>query len=350
MSNRNLVRVISSIVICAPIYLAEHAHANEAKPNYEVVDTAHLPGATRWDLMAFDGTHNQLYITRGDSLDVVDVKTKEIVGSVATNGAHGVVLAEELGRGFVTNGKANTATVFDLTTLKPTATIPTGTKPDAIAYEATTKHIFIADADSADLTVVDAKTNKVVGTIKLGGAPEYIAVDGKGHLYVNLEDKAQIVAVDTHTLKVKAHYDLGPQCEGPTGLALDKTAHHLFSVCASKVGIVVDARNGKIIDTLAIGAHSDAAAFNPSTGTFFSSNGDGTLTVINKANDGHYKVAGTVQTQVTARTMALDSTTGTIYLSAAEIEGMDPPTAQHPEPHVGVKPDTFMILTVRATK
>ena len=243
--------------------------------------TIHLPGAIRWDFLTFDPDHHRLFITRGESVDVFDVATKKITGSIlGTSGVHGVALAPELGRGFTSNGATNNATVFDLTTLQPIATIPTGTKPDTIVYDAMTQRIFTANAGSGDLTVIDAKQGSVAATIKLDGKPEFAIVDGKGHLYVNLEDTSQMDVVDTKDLKVLARFDLAPTCDGPTGLSIDKTLNRLFVSCHNKNMLIVDVGTGKIIDALPIGGFSDATIFDPGTNLAFSSNSDGTLDVV----------------------------------------------------------------------
>ena len=310
-----------------------------------MTDTIPLPGALRWDLLTFEAKKHRLFIARSDSVDVVDMEAKKITGSIPADGAHGVALAPEFNRGFISNGKSSTLTIFDLETLTPISTVPTGTKPDVVVYDDQTKQVFAANADSGDITAINAKDGTIVGTIKLDGQPEFIALDGKGKLFVNLEDKSQIDVVDIKTLKVTNHFDLAPNCEGPTGLAIDKAHNRLFSVCANKSMLVVDAATGKIIDTPPIGQHSDGAVFDEAKGLAFSSNGDGTLTVVGE-DSGHYKVVQAVQTNVTARTMTLDPLTHTIYLAAAETEGFDSPTEQHPEPRPHVKPDTFMLLTV----
>jgi len=329
---------------------ANGASASASSPDYKLASTLHLPGSTRWDFIAFDPDHRRLYITRGESVDVLDIATQKIAGSITDlNGTHGIALASALNVGFVSNGKANNTTIFDLTSLQPIATIPTGNKPDAIVYDPATQLAYVADADSDDVTVIDAKKKEVSGTIKLDGDPEFMALDGAGHLYVNLENKSQIAVVDTKTLKVLTNYNLAPNCEGPTGLSIDVSKNRLFASCANKVMLVVDATAGKIIDTLPIGDHSDATLFDPATKLVFSSNGDGTLTVIGASRADHYSVLQTAKTMTTARTMALDPATHQIYLVAAETEGFDPPNEKHPTPRPHIKPDTFMVLTVTPT-
>jgi YVTN family beta-propeller protein len=314
--------------------------------SYTVTDTLNLPGAVRWDLLAFDGQQHRLFITRGESVDVLDTASKEIVGSIPSHGVHGVALAPELNKGFISDGAANTVTVFDLATLKPIATIPAGTKPDVIIYDAKTKRVFAANGSSNDITVINAADNSVAGTIKLGGKPEFAVLDEAGKLYVNFEDKSQMAVIDTKKLKTLRAYKLLPACDGPTGLAIDTNKHRLFAACGNKAMVVVNAKTGKITDTLPIGEHSDGAAFDPATGLTFSSNGDGTLTVVGAGPDGHYQVLQTVTTVPTARTMALDPATHQLYLAAAETDGFDPATPEHPHPRPHMKPDSFMIVTV----
>jgi len=325
-------------------FCAAAAHADA--PAYNVTDTLHLAGPVRWDYLTFDADAHRLFITRGESVDVLDVLSKTIVGSIPdTHGVHGVALAPSLNRGFISDGKTNSATVFDLATLKTIATVPTGTKPDAIVYDPTSQRVFTANGESDDLTVIDAKDAKVLSTIKVGGDPEFAAVDGEGRLYVNLENKAQLVVVDTKELKVLAHYDLAPKCDGPTGLSIDTAQHRLFVSCANKVMLIVDAATGHILETLPIGEHSDATLFDPSSKLAFSSNGDGTLTIIGQTDADHYSVVQTVKTLPTARTMALNPGTHEIYLAAAETEGFEPAkNGRPPRPHM--KADTFMIVTV----
>jgi YVTN family beta-propeller protein len=335
---------VLTIIFLALFSVTGHAATNT---NYCLIDTIHLPGAVRWDFLTFDPDHHRLFITRGESVDVFDVTTKKITGTISgTSGVHGVALAPQLGHGFTSNGKTNTATVFDLATLQTIASIPTGTKPDTIIYEPKTQHVFVANADSGDLTVIDAKKNSAVATIKLSGKPEFAVLDGKSRLYVNLEDVSQIDVVDTKTLKVITHYNLASECEGPTGLSLDKTLNRLFVSCHNKNLLVVDAGSGKIIDTLAIGGFSDATIYDPVANLAFSSNSDGTLDVIAPAGPNHYTVVQTAKTLPLARTMALDPATHRLYLVSAETEGFDPPTTDHPHPRPHVKPDSFMVLVV----
>jgi YVTN family beta-propeller protein len=336
-----LFSVAASVAVIPSAVYADTSH-----PHYGVVDTLRLPGAVRWDFLTFDPDHHRLFITRGESVDVFDVTTKKITGSISrTSGVHGVALAPELGRGFTSNGSSNDATVFDLTTLQPIATIPTGTKPDTIVYDALTQRVFTANAGSGDLTVIDVKQSSVLNTVKLDGKPEFAVVDGKGHLYVNLEDTSQMDVVDTKDPKVVSRFELAPSCDGPTGLSIDQKLNRLFVSCHNKKMLVVDAGTGKIIDALPIGGFSDATIFDPGTNLAFSSNSDGTLDIIAASGPNRYAVIQTAKTLPLARTMALDPTTHHIYLVTAETDGFDPPTPERPHPRPHMKADSFMILT-----
>jgi DNA-binding beta-propeller fold protein YncE len=323
------------------------ASINSSSFDYAVVDKLPLPGQTRWDYLTFDSKSKRLFIAHSDKVDVLDVTTQKIVGSISDlKGVHGVALAPDLGKGFVSDGAANTVTTFDLATLKPLARIAVGNKPDAIAYDAKTRRVFAVNGNSSDVTAINADDSSAIETLKLHGKPEFAVVDGSGHLYVNIESQTQLAVIDTQTLRVLATYNLGPKCIGPSGLAMDVRLRRLFAACSNKIMTVVQADTGSIIDTVAIGAHSDAAVFDPGTGLVFSSNGDGTLTVIGEAPDGHYQIFQTVPTVPSARTMALDPVTHRLYLAAAETDGVDPLSVNSPNLRMRFKPDSFMLLTV----
>ncbi len=340
-------RLILLAIFIPVIMVAVSGAARADGPEYTVLETLHLPGAVRWDYLTIDTAGRRLFITRGDSVDVLDVTTGKVIGSIAdTWGAHGVALAPEFGKGFVSDGAANTVTAFDLATLKTIATVPTETKPDAIVYDSASRRVFAANGDSGSLTVIDVMSDVVVGTVALGGRPEFAAADGKGRLYVNLEDIARIAVIDTIEMKVVANYDLGSVCKAPSGLAIDAIGNRLFSTCRNRVMAVVDAATGALRASLPIGAATDAAAYDPGTRLAFSSNGDGTLTVIDASQPDHFTVVQTVPTMPTARTMALDPSTHRIWMAAAETDGVEAATAERPHPRPRLKPESFMILTV----
>jgi hypothetical protein len=314
-------------------------------PAYRVVGRIPLPGAVRWDYLTFDSARSRLFISRGETVDVLDVRTGQQVGTIpGTQGVHGVALAPGLNLGFTSNGASNSVTVFDLTTLQPTGTVATGAKPDAIVYDPFSHRVLAADGKGDHVTVIDAQTRTAAGRVELPGAPESAVVDGLGTYYVNIEDRSLLVAVDTKTLTVKATYDLAPGgCEGPTGLAIDAAKQRLFTTCSNKVMLVIDGPSGRIVASLPIGAGSDAAVFDSGSHLAFSSNRDGTLTVVTEASPDHYRVLDTVQTLPGARTVALDPTTHRLYLATAEVDDSGPqPTNGRPR----WKPGSFMILTV----
>ncbi len=312
---------------------------------YHLADKIRLEGKVAWDYLSFEPARQRLFITRGDHVDVFDTASKRITGSIAdTHGVHGVALAPELDRGFTSNGQDNTVTVFELSTLKILGTIATGERPDAIVYDAASKRVFTANAKSQDLTAIDALAGKVLGTIAVGGKPEFAVVDGKGKLFVNIETRNQLLAVDTAKLSVSSTFDISFACDEPAGLAIDAAVQHLFVTCHNQKMAVVDGNTGKILATPPIGKGSDAAVFDAASGLVFSSNGEGTLTVIGRNDAGGYAVRQTVDTMRGARTMALDPATHTLYLVSAEYGPLAESAKAGSRPPL--KEGTFTLLTV----
>jgi DNA-binding beta-propeller fold protein YncE len=247
----------------------------------------------------------------------------------------------------VSDGRDNQVTIFDLKTLQTISTAKTGTNPDGIVYDSFSKRVFTFNGRSSNSTAIDGQTGKVEGTIALGGKPEFPVSDGKGNVYANIEDKSEIVRIDPKTLTVKSRWPLSPQCESPSGLAMDVNTRRLFPVCDNKVMTVVDADSGKVITTVPTGEGTDAAAFDPERKLIFSSNGeDGTLTVIKEMSPDKYGLVANVETQRGARTMALDLKTHKLYLSDAEFGPPPAATADHPHPWRSIKPGTFKLLVV----
>jgi YVTN family beta-propeller protein len=323
------------------------ASGQEPKPGasgYKVLKEHKLGGAGRWDYLTLDSVNRRLYISRETHVMVIDPDTGKKIGEIAdTAGVHGIAVARDLERGFTSNGRANSCTVFDLKTLKPLETVKTGENPDAIVFDPFTKRVFTMNGRSQDATVIDAATAKVVGSIKLEGKPEFAVSDSAGHLYINLEDKNEVVRVDPQELKVTARWSIAPG-EGPSGLAIDIKNHRLFSVCDNKLMIVLDTESGKVVAKLPIGTRPDAAAFDPETQCAFSSNGDGTLTVVHEDAPSDFAVRETVKTATGARTMALDAKTHNIFLPTARFEPL--PANAAPRQRPAMVPDTFMILVV----
>jgi YVTN family beta-propeller protein len=306
-------------------------------PGYKVVKKIPIGGEGGWDYVTVDPAAHRLYIARSTRVMVVDVDKGKLAGEVAkTAGVHGVALVPGRNRGFSSNGRDATVTVFDLKTLEEKNRIKVGKRPDAIVYDPASGRVFTCNAGDKTATAIDVKTEKVVGTVKLGGKPEFAVADGKGHVFINIEDKSEVVDVDANKLTVKHRWPLAPGKQ-PTGLAMDRANRRLFSTCRSGKMVVLDADSGRVLATPAIGRGTDACAFDPDAGLAFSSNGDGTLTVVRAAGKDKYEVAETVKTQAGARTMALDPKTHKLYLVTAKAR---------PNQRRSFEPGSFVILVV----
>lgn len=299
--------------------LAGYAAAGPAAPSYHVLKRVQVGGEGGWDCLAVDGTAHRLYLSRSTHVMVLNADTLALVGDLPnTPGVHDVALVPRLGRGFTTNGGDNSVTVFDLKSLRETARIAVGTRPDAILFDPATRRVFTFNGGSNDATAVDAASDKVVGTVALGGKPEMAASDEHGTIFVNIEDKSEIVAFDARTLAVKQHWSIAP-CEEPSGMAIDRKHHRLFAVGSNGKMAVVDSRSGRVLAAPAIGEGPDGAGFDAGRGLAFSSNGrDGTLTVVKETAAGHFERVASVPTESGARTMALDAGTHRIYLVTAK--------------------------------
>jgi YVTN family beta-propeller protein len=313
---------------------------------YTLEKTVKLGGEGGWDYLTVDDAARRVYVSRSTHVMVLDADTLQVVGDIPdTSGVHGIAIVAELGKGFTSNGRANTLTVFDTRTLKATAEVKAGANPDAILYDHFTRRVFAFNGRSGDVTVVDAKTDAVLATIPIGGKLEFGQTDGKGQVFVNVEDKSEIVALDAKQMKVLARWSIRP-CEEPSGLALDAAHRRLFSVCGNKLMAVVDADTGKVVTTLPIGAGSDGAAFDPASQNAFSSNGEGTLTVVHESAPDKFEVVQTVKTQRSARTITLDPKTHSLLLPAAEFGPAPAPTAEQPRPRPTLVPGSFALVVV----
>jgi DNA-binding beta-propeller fold protein YncE len=308
---------------------------------YQLIKTVPLPGDGFWDYVGMDSDARRIYVSHGTKVLVLDADSFAIVGEIPdTQGVHGIAVAPELGRGFTSNGRAGTSTIFDLKTLKTLGTVNTGKNPDAIAYDDVSKRVFTFNGASKDATAFAASDGKVVGTIPLGGKPEFAAVDGSGKVYVNIEDTSEIVQIDTKQLQILHRWPLAP-CESPSGLSMDKKKRRLFAGCENKMLAVVDADTGTILATPPIGQGVDATAYDPEAGFVFSSNGEGTLTVIRQGSPDSYTVLENVPTQKSARTMGLDLKTHNVVLPAADFLPPKPG-----ERRGEMKPGSFVLLIV----
>jgi len=313
---------------------------------YRVIEKQHLDGDVKWDYLTIDGEHRHLFITHGDQVEVFDLDKKQVVGNIPAHGVHGVAIAPEFDRGYVTNGNGNSVTFFALSTLQVVGSAPTGKKPDGIAYDPASKRVFAVNGGAASVTPIDAATGKALAAIPLGGSPEFLAADGTGRLFINLEDKNQLVVIDTRKLLLTHRYDLSAGCDEPAGLSIDPAAQRLFVGCHNQKMAVVDANTGKIVDALPIGRGSDATAFDAAAKLAFSSNSDGTLNVIDASDARHYRVKQTVTTMPRARTLAIDPASHKIYLVAAEAEAVDPAATQPPPRRPRLQAGTFTLITV----
>lgn len=318
--------------------------ASAAASGYHVVNTYKLGGEGGWDYLVADSASGRVYISRGTHVIVMDIHSGKVAGDIPdTPGVHGIALAPEFGRGFVSSGREGTVSVFDLQTLRPITKIKVGENPDAILYDPASKRVFTFNGRSHDATAIDAAKGEVVGTIKLEGKPEFAVSDEKGGVFVNIEDKGQVDALDPMKLAVKSTWPLAP-CESPSGLAIDRKRRRLFAGCDNKMMAIVNADTGKLVGTVPIGSGVDANAFDPETDLAFASCGEGVLTVVHEDSPDKFMVVENAKTQRGARTMALDLKTHHVFTVTAEFGPPPQPTADQPRPRPAIKPDSFVVL------
>jgi YVTN family beta-propeller protein len=319
------------------------AHAADA-PKYHILRHMAVGGDGGWDYLTFDPARHRLFIARSTRVMVVDLASGQLSAEIVnTPGVHGVALVPDAGQGYASNGRESTVTVFDLKDLHEIARIKVGDTPDAIVYDPFSKRVFTFNAKSKDTTAIDAATGKVAGTIPLGGKPEFSVSDGKGHMYVNNEDKSEIVEFDPQALKETHRWKL-TGCESPSGLAMDRKNRRLFAGCDNKKMAVMNADTGAVITTLGIGDGVDANAFDPETMLAFSSNGEGNLTVVHEDSPDKFTVVETVPTEKGARTMALDPETHKVYVVTAKFGPAPAPTADAPHPRPSILPNSFEVI------
>jgi YVTN family beta-propeller protein len=315
-----------------------------AQANFAVQDKWKVGGEGGWDYLVADSGAHRLYITHGPRVEVLDSTTGKPVGAITgLKGTHGVALDDAGKLGYISDGGANAVVVFDRHSLQTVATIPAGTNPDGIVFEPTTKTVWAFNGRSNNVSVIDTAAGKVIATVDLPGKPEFPVADGNGNVFDNIEDKSEIVRLDARSPKVAATWSLSP-CDSPSGLAIDRESKHLFAVCDGKKMAVVDFNTGKVIATPAIGDGPDAAGFDPKSKLAFSSNGEGTLTVIDTRNG--YKVAQTLKTVPGARTMTLDTATGKVYVVSAQMGPRPAATATNPRPRPTIVPDSFTVVVI----
>jgi DNA-binding beta-propeller fold protein YncE len=321
--------------------------AADLQAAYRVVRHIPIGGTGGWDYLAIDSAARRLYVSHGDRVEVVDIDHQKVVGTIPkTEGVHGIAIAPELHRGFVSNGRSSSMTIFDLDKLTTISEVKTtGDNPDAILYDPATKHVFTFNGRGQNATVFDGD-GKVLATIPLGGKPEFAQSDRAGHVFVNVEDKNEIADIDAKTLTVAHHWPIAP-CEDPSGLAIDRAHHRLFAVCGNQKMVVVDSQNGAVVGAVAVGKGVDGAAFDEKNQMAFSSNGaDATITVVHEVSPAKFSVVGNVTTARGARTIAFDEKTGHVFVPTAQFGPPPAPTPDRPRPRPAILPDTFEVIEV----
>lgn len=333
--------VFNTLLLCSVLTL----NAQSVKSEYKISNQIHLEGDGGWDYLTVDAPNNRVFVSHSTMVQVVDLNNGKLLATIAdTKGVHGIALATDMNKGFISCGRDSSVVVFDLVSYKVIEKVKvTGVNPDAILYDPYKKIVFTFNGRSSDATVLDAVTNKVIATIPLAGKPEFSASDKKGKVYVNIEDKSLVTVINTNTLKVEESWSLAPG-EEPSGLALDNETHRLFLVCSNQLMVVMNALTGKVITTLPIGDRCDGVVFDPGTKRAYSSNGDGTMTVVQENANDTFKVVENVVTQKGARTISCNPLTHKLYLPAAEFE----PVESDARPKV--KPGTFTILEIEPIK
>ena len=324
--------------------MASTGSAAAPAENYHLLKKVVLGGEGFWDYLSCDSEARRVYISRGSHVMVVDADSYQVRGDIpGTEGVHGIAVARDSGRGYTSNGRSNSVTIFDLKNLEILGTAPTGEGPDAIIYDPASRRVFTFNGHAGTSTAIDAAAGTVAGTVTLGGRPEFAAADGQGHIYNNLEDKSEVVEIDSQKLTVMVHWPLAP-CEEPSGMAIDASHRRLFVGCHNKMMAIMDADSGKVLATPPIGEGVDANAFDPGTQLAFSSNGEGSLTIVHEDSPDRFTPVASVSTQRGARTMALDTKTHKVFLVTAEFGPTPAPTADHPHPRPSMRPGSFTLL------
>ena len=329
------MRRLFGVVLCLSLT------ALAAPSGYHILKEIKIGGEGGWDYLTVDSANRRLYVSHATHVAVIDIDAAKVVGDIPnTPGVHGIAIAPELNRGFTSNGRAGSVTIFDLKTLNPIGqTVKTGDNPDSIPYDAVSGRVFTFNGRSNDSTAIDAKTGSVIGTIPLGGKPEFSVADGKGKIYVNIEDTNEVVEIDAAKASVAKRYSIKP-CDGPSGLAIDPKNRRLFSVCSNRMMIVSDPDAGRVLATPAIGAGSDGVAFDAGRGYAISSNGDGTLTIVQQTA-GKYDVLENIATEKGARTIAVDEKSHQVFVPVAKAAPAQP--GQRGTTYI---PDSFRVLVI----
>ena len=319
---------------------------------YRIENKIKVEGDGGWDYLVADGTNNRLFVSHGNVVQIVDVNTGKLIHTITdTKGVHGIALAPDINKGFISNGKDTSVIVFNYETFKVTNKIKvSGVNPDAILYDTFSHQVFVYNGKSANATVIDANSEKVKATIPLSGKPEFSVTDEKGNIFVNIEDKNCVALINAKTLVVEKYYLLNGG-EEPTGLALDNLNHRLFIVCGNKKMIVMNALNGSIVATLPIGDGCDGVVYDKELNRVYSSNGEGNITVVEELNENQFKVIETIQTQKGARTITLNSKTHHLFTPTADFESAPKEaTADNPKKRSKIKSGSFLIMDIALEK
>ncbi len=345
MKNYLLIVICFFLICCSSILKAQ-----TEKSGYKIVNKFHIEGEGGWDYLNVDESTGRIFVSHSTVVQVIDEKDGRLLGTIPdTKGVHGIAIAADLNKAFISNGRDSSVTVIDLKSLAFITKVQiTGQNPDAILYDPFSQKVFVYNGRTANATVIDGKTDKVIATIKLSGKPENSVTDNNGKVYVNIEDKNEIAVINSTTNQVEQTWSISPG-EEASGMALDNETHCLFTVCSNKLMVVLDALSGKIITTLPIGDGCDGAAFDPSLKRAYSSNGEGTMTVVQEISPDQFKVLENVPTLRGARTITIDKKTHHIFMSTAEYEAPDP-TAGNTNRRPSVIPGTFMVLDIAPVK
>jgi DNA-binding beta-propeller fold protein YncE len=344
---KKVITFIGCLILMASTFLLK---AQTGASQYKIANKFHVEGDGGWDYLKADESTGRIFISHGTVVNVIDEKDGKLIGTIPdTKGVHGIAVATDLNKAFISNGRDSSVTIVDLTTLAfITKVTVTGQNPDAIIYDPFSHNVFAYNGRTANATVIDGSSNKVIATIKLDGKPENSVSDGKGRVYVNIEDMSEIAVINSVTNTVEHTWSISPG-EEASGLALDNESHRLFTVCSNKLMVILDASNGKVITSLPIGNGSDGAAFDLALKRAYSSNGEGTLTVVQEVSPDKFTVLENVTTQPGARTLTVDNKTHHIFLSAAEYEAINP-SAGNTNRRPPVKPGTFVVLDIAPVK
>lgn len=334
---RILARVAVMLCLTSACFAADAS-------GFKVTKKYPVPGDGGFDYIVFDNSSDRLYVSHGNEVNVLDADSGKVLGNIAnTPGVHGIAVVPRLHRGFITDGRSATVTVFDTNTFDTIKTLSVDKDPDYVFYDSQIERVFVCHGDAAEITAIDPDKEEIVGKISLGGGAEAAVVDGQGNGFVNLEESAEVVNFDPKALTVKQKWSIAG-CKTPTGLAMDRANQRLFIGCRSRVLAIMNATNGKVITTLPIGERVDAVAYDPDNKMIFASNGDGTVSVIHQKSADEYESVGDIQTQKSAKTMAIDLKTKRMFLSAADMESVPAPEGQRAR--MRPKPGTFNVLVV----